>query len=792
MLSNVHRIFDPMGLLIPLLLQAKLLLRATWVETDLGWDDSLPEELSSQWLTFLKSLLSLEDAAFPRSLWPEDEVVGLPILVIFTDGAALAFGAVAYIRWRLASGQFWTRIIMAKGKIAPKKILSIPRMELNGALLGNRLTDFLCKETNFKFEKVYHLVDSSTVLGYVNKECGVFHPYEGIRIAEVQSSNTFVDGKLEGWAWVSGDLNPADWCTKPRSAEKVAHDSFWKDGPEFLRQEESSWPIKFTYKTEHLEGEVTIGKKLGVFFQSCSPDVIGRLIDRSSVWRRLLRVFCWILRLATSGGERTSILSSAELQKAKTTMIKYVQKDMVIELSQAKEKGVGRYRKLAPICDDDGVWRVGSRLQNFVPFTRDNKMPAILPPTHRVTFLIMRDAHLFAHAGHDGTLSRFHINGYWTVRAGHLARNVKNQCVPCRKVDRVTLSQAMGDIPEKRFADLKPWGYCQIDLLGPFTCRGDVNARSSKKTWAIIVEDVNSGAVHIDVVSDYSADAVIMAMWRFGSIRGWPSTVHSDPGSQLVSASGTLVSWWSEMQKPLRTFAGSEVKAKTSFEWKISPADSPWRQGKVERRIGYVKRLIKLSVGDTRLSPLELQTCLMEVSNICNERPLGGLMPREDGTFEVITPNQLLMGWSGNSLPDGSAIVDKLPMSSRFRAISHVSTSFWNRWCMLVSPSLVSRQKWHQASRNICDGDLVMIADSGKIKGKYKLGVVVATNVSSDGLVRSATVQYFVRRGVAETWSAERVIRSVQRLVLMLSVEEQAGELMVKDELAHIQVCKVS
>ena len=438
------------------------------------------------------------------------------------------------------------------------------------------------------------------------------------------------------------------------------------------------------------------------------------------------------------------------------------------------------------------MWRVGSRLRNFVPFTRDNKMPAILPPTHRVTFLIMRDAHLFAHAGHDGTLSRFHINGYWTVRAGHLARNVKNQCVPCRKVDRVTLSQAMGDIPGNRFADLKPWGYCQIDLVGPYTCRGDVNARSSKKTWAIIVEDVNSGAVHIDVVADYSADAVIMAMWRFGSIRGWPSTVHSDPGSQLVSASGALVSWWSEMGKPLQSFAASEVKAKTSFEWKISPADSPWRQGKVERRIGYVKRLIKLSVGDTRLSPLELQTCLMEVSNICNERPLGGLMPREDGTFEVITPNQLLMGWSGNSLPDGSAIVDKLPMSSRFRAISHVSTSFWNRWCTLVSPSLVSRQKWHQASRNICDGDLVMIVDSGKIKGKYKLGVVVATNVSSDGLVRSATVQYFVRRGVAETWSAERVTRSVQRLVLILSVEEQAGELMVKDEHAHIQVCKVS
>ena len=130
---------------------------------------------------------------------------------------------------------------MAKGKIAPKKIVSIPRMELNGALLGNRIKNFLLSETNLKFEKIYQLVDSSTVLGYVNKECGVFPPYEGIRVAEIQSTNMFVNKKLKGWAWIAGELNPADWCTKPGSADKIL-ECFWSVGPGFLCEDEEKLP----------------------------------------------------------------------------------------------------------------------------------------------------------------------------------------------------------------------------------------------------------------------------------------------------------------------------------------------------------------------------------------------------------------------------------------------------------------------------------------------------------------------------------------------------------------------
>ena len=165
------------------------------------------------------------------------------------------------------------------------------------------------------------------------------------------------------------------------------------------------------------------------------------------------------------------------------------------------------------------------------------------------------------------------------------------------------------------------------------------------------MEDVNSGAVHLDVVSDYSTNAVLLTLRRFGSLRGWPREIRSDPGSQLESASGKMEDWWSFFGESLQTLGGTK-----NFEWKLSPPDCPWRQGKAERRIGIVKQLIRISVGDTRVTPLELQTILMEVSNICNERPIGLSKPREDGTYTVLTPNHLLLGRSSNVLPDDSGL----------------------------------------------------------------------------------------------------------------------------------------
>ena len=64
----------------------------------------------------------------------------------------------------------------------------------------------------------------------------------------------------------------------------------------------------------------------------------------------------------------------------------------------------------------------------------------------------------------------------------------------------------------------------------------------------MVIVDRNSGAVHSDIVSDYSSQETIKTLRRFAALRGWPFVMYSDPGSQLVGASGNMESWFSSMK----------------------------------------------------------------------------------------------------------------------------------------------------------------------------------------------------------------------------------------------------
>ena len=110
-----------------------------------------------------------------------------------------------------------------------------------------------------------------------------------------------------------------------------------------------------------------------------------------------------------------------------------------------------------------------------------------------------------------------------------------------------------------------------------------------------------------------------------------------------------------------------------------------------------------------------------------------------------------------------------------------MTAEFWSRWAAEVTPQSILRQKWHQSGRDLKKGDLVLIHDSSLFKGKYVMGIVEDVVIGKDERVRSCSVAYVVpgSTGSGQNYSQGKQVivkRSIQKLTLLLSVEEHALE----------------
>jgi len=369
------------------------------------------------------------------------------------------FGSVAYIRWKLVTGKWWSSLVTSKSKITPKNRITIPRLELNGAVLSKRLKEFLVMKMDTKFSKIYHLVDSSTVLGYLHKSDSKLKPFEGIRVSEVQTSGTFVDGRLQNWYWVEGGLNPADLCTKPRCVSELGVNSLWQKGPAFLEEDFDQWPVKRDFKTGRLVGEI-LPKAMHTVCLTTDDmsNVFKDLLEKFSQPQKLFRIVAYMLKWRSSHRRQPVVpgaLTAADVQNARKFWIRFVQQEVTEEMQKSasshnKSDTHGRFRRLAPYQDDDDIWRIGLRMREFVPFTEDRKPPAFVPPKNRLTYLLMRQAHQRKHSGVEETVARFRMMGYWTCEAAKLAKVIKRSCVTCRILDQKPLHQVMGGIPQEQ------------------------------------------------------------------------------------------------------------------------------------------------------------------------------------------------------------------------------------------------------------------------------------------------------------------------------------------------------
>lgn len=135
-LSTLAQIFDPLGLIGPTLIKAKIIVQELW-KLQLDWDQEIPDYLKQRWDEFLDQIECLNEikidrlATIPGSLVFE--------LYGFCDSSEKAYGACIYLAKVNKAGNRELKLLTAKSKVAPAKQVTLPRLELLAAHLLAKL-----------------------------------------------------------------------------------------------------------------------------------------------------------------------------------------------------------------------------------------------------------------------------------------------------------------------------------------------------------------------------------------------------------------------------------------------------------------------------------------------------------------------------------------------------------------------------------------------------------------------------------------------------------------------------
>ncbi|KAG1961312.1 hypothetical protein F2P79_005478 [Pimephales promelas] len=208
LLSQVAGLYDPLGLE-----------GGSGCLTRHTWDSALSEGIRREAIGLFEEYVRLQKIKFHRSLTPANWK-GKQWGVTFSDGSDKTYGAVLYLRWDTSRGVD-VRLVESKSKLTSLELKGDPvKAEVCGAVFAIRLRKYFEKHGRIKVEKWFHLVDSQTVLGAIQRDSYGFQTFLANRIGEIQKT-----GATEDWWWIPGKLNITDIITRGASSKDLDEDS---------------------------------------------------------------------------------------------------------------------------------------------------------------------------------------------------------------------------------------------------------------------------------------------------------------------------------------------------------------------------------------------------------------------------------------------------------------------------------------------------------------------------------------------------------------------------------------
>ncbi|XP_047991806.1 uncharacterized protein LOC125230632 [Leguminivora glycinivorella] len=374
-LSAVMSIYDPLGIISYFSITVKIQLQRLW-GLGLDWDAPLPPDECREFQTWLLALEHVGRLRIPRHYGPMEMV--RRTLHIFVDASSQAYAAVAY--WRIERrGEIHVSLIAAKAKVGQTRAISIPRAELQSALIGARLKKTILEQHRYEVEEVVMWSDSRTTLHWVRENARRYSAFVSHRLGEIAELT-----EPEQWRWVPTRQNVADDATRADSTREFDITHRWFQGPAFLKLPRTEWPKE---PSNQPEPELAVLEVKQCF---ASREVNSPLLpdaSRLSSYDRLLGATARMLQFIDILKSKTKVtLQHKHILAAEHLLLQRAQKeDFADELRSLRRgepltKGSALF-ELDPELAADGVLRMRGRIDAApVPI---NKRPAILHGRNR-------------------------------------------------------------------------------------------------------------------------------------------------------------------------------------------------------------------------------------------------------------------------------------------------------------------------------------------------------------------------------------------------------------------------
>ena len=321
-LSAVSSVYDPLGMLAPVVLTAKKILQDL-CRKKIGWDDAIPDSIAQDWMTWIQDLHLLEDFQVDRCFKPTSfEKVTHAHLHHFADACEDGYGTATYLVLHDDQGQVHCGFVMGKARVAPLKPATIPRMELTAATMASRMDTLLRKELQMELADSVFWTDSTSVLKYINNKTARFRTFVANRVAAIVKVS-----HAHQWRYVNSVNNPADMASRGLTVKTFLKKAIWVSGPQFLLRPQEEWPQNPDCLEEISDKDSEV-KSMTVNAAQITPDEVDattRFITYFSSWTGLKKAAAWMLRL------KGLLLERCRRKKQASTVTAELRKDNILK-----------------------------------------------------------------------------------------------------------------------------------------------------------------------------------------------------------------------------------------------------------------------------------------------------------------------------------------------------------------------------------------------------------------------------------------------------------------------------